>query len=310
MSENYLENFDGYIDMDLLSKFFVDMVNKEYEQDPMIDNFIIIDIHSAFSLSKTIQQMYVFIMSTGVLFNKYKPDAVTNDKLASYSPVYGKIRLTVPTESELMIRFNDKEEYKPLVKEQSAKMVKRLFLDVIDKCLLRFPHEPLSESVISVQYREGTINIIPKVTLSDFNKRISMADSAVESSDSMTSLLKDVREHASDGDIDILLNRMNRINMLEWYGIHFEIDAEKKKVLAIHVPKSSSYQAPGTTLSYCGRIAYEDGMSTLRELGMIANNEYVEMIEDDVHWDSARFNDAYEKINNFSNVISDFLRNQ
>lgn len=303
----YLDDFDGRIDMDLLSKFFTDMVNEEFDSDPFISNQIIADIHTVFSTAKSIHHMYAFIMSTGIMLNKYKPEGVS-DELSSYSPVYGKLRITVPTESELKIRFSEKDEYKPLIKENAARMVKYLVVDIIDKCCLRFPHEPLSKDIISIQFKEADLGTVPNITLSTFKGLSEKVDKATESHGRLADLISNIKNSSpSAEDIDIIMGKLKRLDMLEWYGCHFDAAIERRAILAIHVPKSSSFQAPGTTIPYCGEILYNEAVSTLRELNLLRENDVVDMVIDDVHWDSSKFQLVYNKTNEFSDVIREIL---
>lgn len=304
---DYLDDFDGHIDMDLLSKFFTDAVNEEFDSDPFISNQLIADIHTVFSTAKSIHHMYAFMMSVGILLNKYKPEGVS-DELSSYSPVYGKLRITVPIESELKIRFNEKDEYKPLIKENAARMVKYLIVDIIDKCCLRFPHEPLSKDIITVQFKEVEPGTIPNITLSTFKGLSEKADKATESHGRLANLINNIKNSFPDpGDIDIIMDKLKRLDMLEWYGCHFDVAIERKAILSIHVPKSSSFQAPGTTMPYCGEILYNEAVSTLRELNLLRENDVVDMVIDDVYWDSSKFQLVYNKTNEFSDVIRGIL---
>lgn len=294
------EYFNDVIYVESLIDVLVHDLNKEIEESEW-KYAILVPINGSLTSFETIRHLFITLKGCGIDSTPFKPGPDADYK--SISPENGALRITVPKESEIQIAWDDKDEKVPLCGATAAKLVKEIWVALIDKCFIRFEHkEPVFKPEnLKVLYKETD-----KIgTYDQLNKLISRTDQIMTLFDAVSTV-------ALDPDAkDKILYQTSELNKLVWFGIVPMFESSHDGILPIRVPETSVFRAPGRTESYAGEVAYEIAIGTIertfgRSLESMGYKPEM-VIEKGLHWDHEKYNEYYTQINSLQDRFSSML---
>lgn len=277
-------NYEGPIYIDNVIDIYVDAFNEKINSIDYLKSCQIVPV-SANVIFDVVNDLYIFFRACGImLVNSNDEETVSS----SWIPDDGTLRIMVPSKSELTIVFEEDGKEIPLCGTTAAKMVKLIWVAIIDRCFLRFKHEQpaYTEANLKIIYKEEEGEI---PTYSNFTK-------IMDNSDHITKLSR-ILDMAAENPTykEYLLQSMDAMNKLNWYGIVVEVG---ESFVDIYVPETSTFIAPGRTEPYAGEVAYDIAADIMRRIipETLNTREMRMHISEGLHWNGKKYNEVYNSM--------------